>query len=171
MSDDVKKLSDVFKASPQVTSLDNTDCVLAVGADGGVKKISGNSLSGLNERTGAGNAYAWVRALGWSDAAPMAGTLYIASGYWSGNPRGIVFAVGSDYRSTPSVTKICGNTAGLTNVRFVRDGDNCYLDFYIYGRKYSSMVQGMGMNAMIELNPDIPSSATTIEIPNSDWGG
>lgn len=176
MSESTTKLSDLLKASEEVTSLASTDKVLAVDADGETKRISSHNLvtPNLRDETYADKNSEWIRIASSVNNAAAAATVYFTDGFWAGSPSGYAVLFATRYANgmwkKPSVRYI-GDSAPV-QLRTVKIGDAFHLE--IKGNSLRLIAYCNGINVIVPgklESPAIPSDATVYSYTPAELSG
>ena len=164
-----KPLKDELKNASEVTSLESSDSMMAVGPDGSPKRISRNNAVFKNTKTEKdfiNSGTRWVTIAQTYPTAAWGGILTVSHGLWSGYPNLYVFALGGRYYNgkpqRPDIHSLFGVISGI-KFRIVLTDSVVRLDYYSTYRKLE--VNSMGMITLIDpidAEP-IPSGATVWE--------
>lgn len=170
------KLNDVMKAAPEVTALDTTDRLLAVGSDGTAKRISNRNLvtPNLREEIYIDTNIEWIRiASSVNDTAAVA-TVYFTNGFWAGSPSGYAVLFATRYANgkwqKPSVRYIGSSTP--VQLRTVKIGNAFHLEIRGYSRRLMAYCNGINVIVPGKLeSPAIPSDATVYSYTQAELSG
>lgn len=170
-------LADVLKSSPEVTSLDLADRLIAVGADGATKRISEDNLVYPNYRLRdfPSTNTDWVRIASTPEDTPAVATVYFTNGYWAGGPSGLAVVFSTRYENgswvKPGVRFISGNNPYLL-IRTVKIGTSFHLDVKGYSRRLIVCCEGINVFVPDTLEtPTIPADATIYTYTSAELSG
>lgn len=170
------KLNDVMKAAPEVTALDTTDRLLAVGSDGTAKRISNRNLvtPNLREEIYIDTNIEWIRIASSVDDTAAVATVYFTNGFWAGSPSGYAVLFATRYANgkwqKPSVRYIGSSTP--VQLRTVKIGNAFHLEIRGYSRRLMAYCNGINVIVPGKLeSPAIPSDATVYSYTHAELSG
>ena len=176
MTETTTKLSDILKASPEVTSLASTDKVLAVDAYGETKRISNRNLvtPNLREEIYIDANMEWIRIASSVDNTAAVATVYFTNGFWAGAPSGYAVLFATRYANSkwqkPSVRYIGSSTP--VQLRTVKIGNAFHLEIRGYSRRLMAYCNGINVIVPGKLeSPAIPSDATVYSYTQAELSG
>ena len=166
-------INDVLKGAQEVTSLASSDRLMAIGPEGGLKRISRDNavFRGTKaEKDFMDSATRWITIAQASPTAAWGGILTVSQGLWSGHPNLHVFALGGRYDSSgpqrPEIRSLLGAPSGV-RLRVVLFDSVIRLDCQGTFRKLEVSSWGrLSLIDPVEAEP-VPSGATVWEYSSS----
>lgn len=170
---DVKKLGDVLKTSSEVSSLESTDRVLAVDANGNPKRITRTRLVSPYVYFNNISTPQWVRVAKFSSGSCALIKIFSTWHNVPGNNILVDMLLHPNARQYNSVTVLSRmrNSANnmLQKLRVVRKSTSeCYIDLYYNSNTaelvYIFLIQGQGITLLTpEGNASIPEGYADVE--------
>lgn len=176
MSESTTKLSDILKASAEVTSLASTDRLLAVDADGGTKKIT---RAGLDSDKFSSTGFLASVNSGWLRIGSFSGQgdvlLYCGATWGAATPTAILISAIAHINGDANINRVVNllPSTCFKKARLVKKSNNrvCLDIFFAYRpgvMKVSLIAGNMFSLTEIETNPTIEATDTVWE---SNLGG